>query len=95
MLRKVATPILVRLLSVSNQWFSDQLVSCRDDNRVSVILYLSLFFCVSIFFLRKLVSYRDKIWAGVMFLFLTLYFFWVGCVFFALFFFFRLIALFF
>jgi len=50
-----------------------------------------LSFSVYLFFWRKLVSYRDEIWAGVMFPFLTLYFFglvvfsllcfffWVNC----------------
>jgi hypothetical protein len=85
--------ILIRLLSVYNQWFGDQLVSCRDENRVSVILYLSLLFCVSIFLTKTCFLQGGNLgWCDVSVL--DSVFFWVGCVFFALFFFW-LIALFF
>jgi hypothetical protein len=69
MLRKVATPVLVRLLSFSP------------------------FLCIY-FFWRSLVSYRDEIWVGVMFPFLTLCLLGGFC-FLCSVFFFGLIALFF
>jgi len=95
MLRKVATPVLVRFLSVKKpmvQWSIGFLQGRKQGIRDP--FPFSPFLCIY-FFWRNLVSYRDEIWAGVMFPFLTLCLLGGFCFIYSVFFFFGLIALFF
>jgi hypothetical protein len=78
MVRKAATPVWVRLLSVNNRWFGDQLFSCKDENRADPWLPSAfLSFSVYIFFGLCLFFFGFLLCFGLMFPFLTLYFFWV------------------
>jgi hypothetical protein len=85
MVRKAATPVWVRLLSVNNRWFSDQLFSCRDENRADPLLpsaflsFLCIYFLVyALFFLvfYSVLGWCFRSWLCIFF----------GCVLFALFF---------
>jgi len=53
MVKKAATLVWVRLLSVNNGWFDDQLFPCRYENRIDPWLSAFLSFYVYIFFWRK------------------------------------------
>jgi len=81
MVKKAAIRVWVRMLSVNNRWFGDQFFSCRDENRAdpwlpsAFLSFLCIYFLVyALFFFGFLLCF------GLMFPFLTLYFFWLCLV---------------